>query len=104
MCKIFFNNHSNVVKKEIKFILFCHLQDFATVTSGELQSKAESEVTVFLTCARILCDLLDFSCLGHRSVGRRRNGRRNGMYTWRSVTIQKNVLKDAFCGWFIWGL
>ena len=33
---------------QIKFILFCHLQDFATVTSGELQSKAESEVTAFL--------------------------------------------------------
>jgi hypothetical protein len=32
---------------QIKFILFCHLQDFATVTSGELQSKAESEVTAF---------------------------------------------------------
>ncbi len=32
---------------QIKFILFCHLQDFETVTSGELHSKAESEVTAF---------------------------------------------------------
>lgn len=32
---------------QIKFILFCHLQDFANVTSGELRSKAASEGTMF---------------------------------------------------------
>ena len=39
---------------QIKFILFCHLQDFATVTSGKLQSKAESEGTTFFWNHQIL--------------------------------------------------